>query len=251
MASGDYRAAESGAPEPPSVLAASRFVHRHSTPQTFAVYVNDSLGVETGSASGTATFTMVAGQDSVLQSMIKYYSGNIGPAADPYAYFRYTTPSATGKATQTVNADGSVTIATTTISGYSDSGFVICLGKLGNINNIAANSSAGAYSMNLWFDTGKDGDFFTFDNAGKYTGANGDVYASVASGSGNLTVSGSSTITPLSAGWRSVPAGTTLAQLKSGTVAGIDSNTLVAIWVGVDVSSGGSASATINSVSIN
>ena len=200
-----------------------------SAPQTFAVYANDNLGVQTSSASGTATFTMVAGQDSILQSMIKYYNGVVSVNGTP-TFARSTSPFTGVIGTQTVSGTGSVTVTDSkedTLGIYS--GFDIYYGKWGDLKARTVNiSGTGDYAVNLWFDTSGDKEFFDWNTTVTpqlYTGLSGDkVIYSVGNNSPSSIVMSSVT-----------------------APSGVTDDTLVAIWIGT----GPGQTATINSVTIN
>lgn len=153
-----------------------------------------------------------------------------------------------GAVSQTINTDGSVTISIDSTSGYADCGFYLYAGTLGNLNGITITSAAGSdpVGVNIWFDKDNSGEYFTWT---------GDVYSNVApdayilgpSSTGNsLSVDAGSTFTSINPGGGNY----TLAQLKSGAAAGISGTTPIAIWVGINTSSG-SLNATIQSISLN
>jgi hypothetical protein len=151
-------------------------------------------------------------------------------------------------ASQSVNPDGSVTLNINNSLGYADSGFYLYTGTLGNLNNVLIKSSngSGPFSVNVWFDRDNDGETFIWNN-NVYQGVGNDAYILGPSSQNNtLTINSSSQFNSL------IPGGGnyTLAQLKSGAAPGINSNTQIAIWVGIAVNSG-SQNATIQSMSIS
>jgi hypothetical protein len=114
-------------------------------------------------------------------------------------------------------------------SGYADAGIVLYFDgslTLGNLNTIQITGD-GPYAANLWLDVSGDTHFFSFDSSGVLLGLNGDSYDTVASvSSGLLQISDTSTY-----------AGYTLAQLKGGSMPGVNAGTRVAIWFGISGSS--------------
>lgn len=130
--------------------------------------------------------------------------------------------------------------------GYTDSGIVLYFNgglTLGDLKSVVVSSTGAPMNINIWFDTSGDGQFFAFDGSGLMSSINGDSYGGY---SGN-TLDENSAITPL--GGIST-GGHTLAELQAGVVPGIDSNTPIALWIGID-STNTSASADISSVRVN
>ncbi len=136
-------------------------------------------------------------------------------------------------------------------TGEVSSGFYIVYAHLGSISNLNipvknyAHTGTAALALNLWFDKNDNGEFFAW-TADVWTGTGGDDYA--------LGQCGATFKCPLNAAgtflqindtttFYDVGVGTvyTLAQLKSGSVTGIDSGTLTAFWIGIDSSGGSSA----------
>ncbi len=184
-------------------------------------------------------FSSQAHASGVLQGMINYYAINNG------TNFTMSTTSFTGTEWQTANPDGTVTVGITNAQGYADSGFVIFDGKLGDLDNFSLTGTGNEYGLNLWFDTNDNGTFFSWSGAdytSNYSGLGGDKYIL-----GPTSVSGAMNITDSSPFQSLLPDGGnyTLAELKAG-VAGITSDTHIAIWVGVNVGSGESKSTTIS-----
>jgi hypothetical protein len=103
---------------------------------------------------------------------------------------------------------------------------------IGQLSSITIHGTT-PYAVNLWLDTGNDGQFFGFTGS-MLTSVNGDTYANWGNsdGSGNLSITGSSVMGYDLGGAPFIPTGTTLAQLAAGDVSGIPSTTKVAIWVG-------------------
>jgi hypothetical protein len=144
---------------------------------------------------------------------------------------------------------GSVFELTAQGPDYRDAGIVLYFNggvQLGSLRSVSVVESSGPpLAINLWFDTGHDGEFFSVNSNGVLTGLNGDSYAS---STGNLLTSATSFYMQggLGAG------GTfTLAQLQSGAVHGIDGNTRAALWIGItNPNSAGTAVADISSVTV-
>ncbi len=197
--------------------------------------INDDKAVElTGTESGLAAYYPF---ESLLQG-VTYYTINDGTN-----FSRSTSPVSSGVATQTNNSDGSVTVSINSTSGYADSGFVLYEGTLGDLPNFTVNGTGNQYSLNLWLDTSSDNDYFAWDSNGVFTGLNSDTYAlGPASSTGTDAISGSSQFYLMSDSQNH-----TFSDLKNGSVSGISSSTKVAVWVGVNTTSG-STSATITSI---
>lgn len=116
-------------------------------------------------------------------------------------------------------------------AGPGDAGIVLyfngglTLGELQGVN--VTTDNAAAMNVNLWMDTGGDGKFFAF-SGDTLTGLNGDSYGGV----------GGTSVTPGSSFYMLGGDGGgnnyTLAQLQAGADAGINGNTPVSLWVGVN-----------------
>lgn len=168
---------------------------------------------------------------------VTYYTANNGTT-----FSRSTAPFSSGVATQTKNSDESITVSINNTSGYADSGFVLYEGTLGNLPNFTVNGTGNQYSLNLWFDVNNDNEYFTW-LANVYIGLGGDTYGlGPSSSSGTDTITGSSLFYLISDGHNH-----SLSDLKNGLVNGISSSTKVAVWIGVNTSSG-SISSTITSI---
>jgi hypothetical protein len=184
----------------------------------------------TGAAQAKTTRSFFPGKGA-WPSMITYYTVNDGTN-----FLRSTKPFRTGVATQNHRANR-IKVAIHNSDGYADSGVVVYSGKLARLSAFTLKGS-GQFGLNLWFDVDKDGQYFTWDG-NVYTGVGGDTYGlGPASVDGTLTVDGASPFFMVTA-----PNGPfTLDQLKAGAFPGIDSDTHVAVWVGV---SGSETSSTI------
>jgi len=219
-------------------------------------YHTDGLGSVTAMTDDTGTVVQSYSYDSfgntnqnstpTVASQVGYYTINNGTQ-----YSRSSSPTSmtvgNGTVSQTVNPDGSVTLNISNSPGYADDGFYLRVGTLGNFNGLQVTTSAGSgpVSVNIWFDVDNNGEFFVW-NGSVLTSLGNDVYSLGPSSAQNvLTVDANSNFYLIPGG------GTyTLAQLKSGAVAGITGNTKIAIWVGIDTG-GGSLSATITSLQIS
>jgi len=202
-------------------------------------YSYDSFGNTSQSSTTTASAATVASQ-------VGYYTINNGTQ-----FSRSSSPTSmsvgNGTVSQTVNPDGSVTLNISNSPGYADDGFYLRVGKLGDFNGLQATTPTGSdpVSVNIWFDADNNGEYFVW-SGGVLTSLGNDVYSLGPSSTQNaLSVDANSNFYLIPGG------GTyTLAQLKSGAVAGITSNTQIAIWVGF-ATGGGSLSATITSLQIS
>ena len=135
-------------------------------------------------------------------------------------------------------------------TGYADAGIVLYLDgskKLGDIPSVVVTTTnPGAIGINLWLDTGGNGNIFTFDSNGVFTGLDGDAYGG-SNQVGAATLTGDSTFAFfLGASVESH----TFSDLQNGVVAGINANTPAALWIGVTNPGGSDVSADISSVTI-
>jgi hypothetical protein len=132
-------------------------------------------------------------------------------------------------------------------SAYSDSGIVLYFDgtlHLGDLQSVSITSTGSPLAMNLWLDSGGDGQFFSFDSNGVMTSLNGDSYGGH---SGNTH----DTTSPFyMLGGNGAGNTYTLSQLQGGAVAGISAATPVALWIGIANSGGSSLVADIGSVAV-
>ena len=189
----------------------------------------------------TSITPLVAGE-------VSFYTLNFNNAPFTRSLNPMNMTAGSASASQSVNPDGSVSLNINNSPGYADSGFYLYTGTLGNLNNVLIKSSngSGPFSVNIWFDRDNDGETFTWNN-NVYQGVDNDAYIlGPSSQNGTHTINSGSQFNSL------IPGGGnyTLAQLKSGVAPGINSNTQIAIWVGIAVNSG-SQNATIQSMSIS
>jgi hypothetical protein len=113
---------------------------------------------------------------------------------------------------------------------YSDAGIVLYFNgglPLGSLQNVSVASTGDPLSINLWFDTGGDGQFFAFASDGSLTGLNGDSYG----GTGGSALSAASSLYMFAGD--GAGESYTVAQLQAGVVTGIDSHTPIALWIGI------------------
>ncbi len=172
-----------------------------------------------------------------VASQVDYYTTTNN--AVPFTRLLTPMSTASGGSTvsQTANPDGSVTLTANASLGYSDSGFYMNAGTLGDLKSILVTGPAGLnpFGVNIWFDKDNNGEYFVWNN-NVLTGLGGDSYIlGPASQNGVLSINANSTFTSLN------PSGGnyTLAQLENGAAPGINSNTKIAIWVGANVTNGG------------
>ncbi len=114
-------------------------------------------------------------------------------------------------------------------AGYSDAGIVLYFNgglKLGDLKSVSVVGTGKPASINLWLDTGGDGNFFAFDGSGRMTGLNGDSY-----GTGGASLDANTSIYMMAG--NGAGGSYTLAQLQAGVVAGISRNTRAALWIGI------------------
>ena len=150
------------------------------------------------------------------------------------AFVRSSAPMTSGVATQERSVS-SVTVRIDGATQYTDSGFVVYQGPLSGIGDFALTGEGDTFSLNLWFDRDHDGEFFSWPSGSVMAGLGADAYI-LGQGSvgGVLNINGASPFTSLNPGGGNY----TLAQLKAGAAPGIDAATPVAIWVGINTSSG-------------
>lgn len=141
--------------------------------------------------------------------------------------------------------------------GGSSSGVIVYFDgslKLGDLLGGSFASTGNTLTMNIYLDTGNDGQFFSFNGA-QFTGLNGDSYGNVTLGP-NGGAFNDNTVFTKADGTAALTSTFTLAQLKAGAVAGIDDNTRVALWIGggnafsSDISNISLAATTTNSLTV-
>jgi len=132
---------------------------------------------------------------------------------------------------QSINADGSITLTISNAPGYEDDGIYFFVGQLRDFNSLQVKAAAGSgpFSANLWLDSNNDGDFFAWSPPNVYAGLGGDQYLLGPNSTNNVL-----TIDQTTAFGGSY----TLAQLKSGALAGVTGSTIAGIWVGFALNSG-------------
>jgi len=206
-----------------------------STARTSA-QINADKDIElTGAEPGLAVYYPF---ESLIPD-ITYFTKNDGTD-----FSRSTFPFSSGVVTQARNPNGSLTVNINSSSGYADSGFAIYQGTLGNLPDFTVDGAGDDFGLNIWFDTGNNNDYFAWNGSNILTSLDSDTYALGPGSSGGTTsVTGSTQFYLMSDGQNH-----SLSDLKNGNVSGISSSTKVAVWVGVNTSSG-SKSSTINSIS--
>ncbi len=219
-------------------------------------YTSNPSGVSGGSLSPQLFCEVAQGAAAMaaqapVASQVSYYCLNTS-GLNSANFTRSLTPMSvtvgSASVSQSINQGGSVTLTINNAPGYADSGFYIYIGTLGSLAGlqVQASNGSGPFGANLWFDRDNNGDFFTWVN-NVYQGTGSDAYIlGPNSQNGALTINSNSQFTSL------IPGGGnyTLAQLKSGAAPGINSNTKIAIWVGISVNSG-NQNATIQSLSVS
>jgi hypothetical protein len=147
-------------------------------------------------------------------------------------------------ASSVISGSGFHLTATATQPAYSDSGIVLYFNgglKLGDLQSVSVVSTGSPVIINLWLDTNGDGNFFAFDGNGMMTVLNGDSYGS--SGAASLDANTSIEMFAGNGAGHTY----TLAQLQAGAVSGINTDTPVALWIGVT----NPATADISSVQVS
>ena len=243
-----------------SITTASFLVYNGSAPVTGTVtYSGNTAAFQPASAlpAGAAIIAVIttAAKDTSGNAMAANYTWTFTTGMTvvpqlllytttfiPAPFSRYGGPvsltSGGNTLSQTVNPDGTITLAITASPAYEDNGFYFKVGALSSLNSLTATLGAGSgtVSVNLWLDTNNDGDFFAWSgNAIAGFGGDQSLNGPVSSGT-SLVVNATSTFS-----------GYTLAQLKGGSLAGVNGNTVAAVWIGASVNSG-SVTATITGV---
>ena len=190
---------------------------------------------------------LIAGNTAVMAATITpgdptnvYFSVNSG------GYYVSSIPIVGSSASSTI--PGSFFELTAQGPSYSDAGIVLYyLGggfQLGSLSSVVVNANM-TVAINLWFDTGHDGTFFSVDSGGLLTSLNNDSYAS---STGNTLTA--DTIFYMQAGPKA-GSNFTLADFQSGKDPGIDGNIRAALWIGItSPNSSGTNIADITSVDV-
>ena len=186
-------------------------------------------------------------------------------------FCRSATPSTVSLATggtdsQSRNGGGNgpVGLSINGATGYTDDGFYLPVGTLGNLGGYSIHGH-GVFGDNLWFDsnttndTSANGPWFDWSGGSPdcLTSLGGDGYGlgpSSTSTGGNqsqVTVDDSSSFFMVTGPCGADGFNVTLAELKAGACPGINSNTPVALWIGITAPTGGSQSATIDSAHVS
>jgi hypothetical protein len=137
----------------------------------------------------------------------------------------YVTSAGIAMEGELASISGSDFVLSATDTPYSDAGIVLFFNGgliVEHLQSVTvATTNPGAVSVNLWLDTGGDGQFFAFDGSGLLTGLNGDSY-----GNFGITTHVTGT-TPYERLGGSV-ASTTLAGLQAAYP-----TTAAALWIGI------------------
>jgi hypothetical protein len=132
--------------------------------------------------------------------------------------------------------------------GYSDAGIVLYFDgglTLGQLQGVSVSSTGSPLAINLWLDTGGDGQFFAFGGLSGYelTSLAGDSYAGCGLPATNLA-------SCYMLGGLGAGSTHSLAELQAGIVAGIDGNTPTSLWIGITNPGGESLSAEVTSITV-
>lgn len=98
--------------------------------------------------------------------------------------------------------------------------------RLGDLQSVSIDSTA-PMTVNVWLDTGRDGTFFSLDANGRRTSLNGDGYMR---SNPLYSLNGSTWFNPILG--IGAEGSYTLSQLQSGSLWGINGDTLAALWIG-------------------
>jgi hypothetical protein len=151
---------------------------------------------------------------------------------------------------QTANPDGSVTLTINNVSGSEDNGFYFYAGTLKYLSTLRV-VGTGAFSVNLYLDVDRNGEFFTWDSSNAYAGGGpfDGYYSGPSAVAGVVAVDAA---TPFTCVFVNNAAGAThtLPELAGGAVAGVNGDTRAAFWIGINPGAG-SQTATITSVRPN
>jgi hypothetical protein len=207
------------------------------------------IAVATNQAWTFMTIPAQAAGDIVL-----YYTYTMNGGSFTRSPIPATITNGTNIVSQTFNpTDGSVTLTIQNApAGYEDNGFYFYVGALQyftSLRVVAANGS-GTYSANLYLDANNDGQFFSW-SSNVFAGVGGDMYLSANTSpvNGVLTIDSTTSFNV-----QGSPGGTyTLPQLVGGALAtyGVSGSTGAAIWIGFALSSSGSQTTTIDSITEN
>jgi hypothetical protein len=218
-------------------------------------------------ASGFLAGPAVAAPGNPLDNVSYYTVTNTGGGG----FCRSATPSTVTLATrgadsQSRNAagNGPVGLSINGATGYTDDGFYLPVGTLGNLGGYSIDAR-GTFGDNLWFDANTNDDASPngpwFDWSGGspdcLTSLGGDGYGlgpsstSTGDNQSEVTVDDSSSFFMVTWPCGADGFNVTLAELKAGACPGINSSTPVALWIGITASTGGSQSATIDSAHVS
>jgi hypothetical protein len=218
-------------------------------------------------ASGLVAGPAVAAPGNPLDNVSYYTVTNTGGGG----FCRSPTASAVslangGADSQSRNAagNGPVGLSIDGATGYTDDGFYLPVGTLGNLGGYSIHAH-GAFGDNLWFDanTGDDaspnGPWFDWSGGSPdcLTSLGGDGYGlgpsstSTGDNQSEVTVDDSSSFFMVTGPCGADGFNVTLAELKAGACPGINSSTPVALWIGITAPMGGSQSSTIDSASVS
>jgi len=209
----------------------------------------------TASVGGTTAFSTSNAMASITVNAVNDAPVQVNSGSNFGGVYSYNDVSGnwfvqnTGFNTGTIQGQtaGSVINLSSSAGGSSTSGVIVYFDgslKLGGLNGGSFANTGSTLTMNVYLDTGNDGQFFSF-TGNQFTGLAGDSY-----GSATLAATGGSfddnTAFTKSGGIGALTSTFTLGQLKAGAVTGIDAQTRVAFWIG----GGNSFSSTISNISL-
>jgi len=196
-----------------------------------------------GSALFVMSILLLAGVSPAATFLFTTESSGVNYAVNnPNGFFVSSAPIASPLASAGQSGAAFTLSATAPGTGYSDAGIVLYFNgglTLGQLQDVGvATDNPSALDINLWVDTGGDGQFFAFDGTGMLTGLNGDSYGSF----GNTTSLSASSSSAFFIGPASANSAT-LADLQNAYP-----DAAVAIWAGI---TNAGVSADISSITVD
>ncbi|MGI0092219.1 MAG: hypothetical protein ACREBS_10975 [Nitrososphaerales archaeon] len=194
-------------------------------------------------ATASFLYYVYSGDFSSCHNLRSYTQGTLVNAAGPNSPPNYTV-------SESVGSDGAISISYSEPSGdYEDAGFLYFIGTLGSISAITI-SSTNPVGVNLWFDSNGDGEFLSW--TGNCNTGIGPDAKGLGNGLNSITTSTSFFVEETNQTNCGNNYDFTLAQLQGGACSNINSNTEVALWMGIgSFSSGHPASGSTTVKSIN
>jgi hypothetical protein len=194
-----------------------------------------------------------------VAAMVEYYTVNDGTTLThlgiPYAALLSSpTITATGMASQSIGTGGSIKLQISGAPSTATTGFYLPIGILDDLKTIEITASGSSpIIIQIWLDTGGDGDFFAW-SSNVYSSLNNDAYITALNPvSGTITKATFFSVN--AAPDSSMGHVYTLAQLQAGIASSMTPSTPIAVWVGItNTTATGftpNVSATITSLSVN